>query len=313
MASRHKHAEPRPAPRLYLETPRVEDATTFSALLTAALAAGDVAAVLLRLAEADERTLINRAKELAHVVQDRNVALLLDGHTDLVARAGADGAHLTGLTEFSEAIGQLKPERIAGCGGLETRHDAMAAAEADADYVMFGEPDEAGERPSFSAVEERIVWWAEVFESPCIGFAASASEVAPLVKAGADFIALGDWVWRDPNIVAATIADAARHLVPETAHENTGRSRLLPSRPPSSPRRLSRKPQRKHRRLHRRPFAPFQSSVDLPRRLSARLLFDRLHRSQQTRAVRPKAMTCSANLWARTGVGRDEGKAVQCW
>jgi thiamine-phosphate pyrophosphorylase len=218
MTSRPKHVDPRPAPRLYLMTPRVEDATAFASPLAAALAAGDVAAVLLRLAKADERTLINRAKELARVVQDKNAALLLDGHTDLVARAGADGAHLTGFAAFSEALGRLKPERIAGCGGLETRHDAMAAAEANADYVMFGEPDEAGERPSFAAIEERVAWWAEVFESPCVGFAGSVDEVAPLVKAGADFIALGDWVWRDPQNIAATIGDAARHLrQPETA------------------------------------------------------------------------------------------------
>ena len=218
MASRPKHIEPRPAPRLYLVTPRVADATAFATELSAALVAGDVAAVLLRLAEADERTLINRAKELARIAQNKDVALLLDGHVDLVARAGADGAHLTGFAKFSEAIGRLKPERIAGCGGLETRHDAMAAAEADADYVMFGEPDENSERPSFAAIEERVAWWAEVFESPCVAFAASADEVAPLVKAGADFIALGDWVWRNSHSVAATIADAASRLqLPETA------------------------------------------------------------------------------------------------
>jgi thiamine-phosphate pyrophosphorylase len=218
MASRPKHAEPRPAPRLYLVTPRIADTTDFSAQLTAALAAGDVAAVLLRLAQADERTLINRAKALAAVAQVQNVAMLLDGHAELVARAGADGAHLTGLAEFSAAIERLKPERIAGAGGLSTRHDAMTAAERGADYVMFGEPDAAGERPAFAGVEQRIAWWAEVFEAPCVGYAAAPAEVAPLVKAGADFVALGDWVWRDPRIIAATVAEAARQLrLPETA------------------------------------------------------------------------------------------------
>ena len=218
MASRPKHAEPRPAPRLYLVTPRVEDTTAFLAQLTAALAAGDVAAVLLRLAAADERTMINRAKALGPIVQDKNVALLLDGHADLVARANVDGAHLTGIAEFTAAIEQLKPERIVGAGGLATRHDAMAAAELGADYVMFGEPDTAGERPAFAAIEERVGWWAEVFEAPCVGFAGAIDEVGPLVKAGADFIALGDWVWRDPQVIAATIADAARLLqLPETA------------------------------------------------------------------------------------------------
>jgi thiamine-phosphate pyrophosphorylase len=218
MASRPKQAEPRPAPRLYLVTPRIADAQGFSGTLAAALAAADVAAVLLRLAEADERTQINRAKALAPIVQDKGAALLLGGHADLVARAGADGAHLTGMAAFTEAIEQLKPERIVGVGGLATRHDAMVAAEAGADYVMFGEPGAAGERPSFEAIEERIAWWAEVFEVPCVGYAASIDEVAPLVQAGADFVALGDWLWRDAKAVAATVIRAAGKLrLPEGA------------------------------------------------------------------------------------------------
>jgi thiamine-phosphate pyrophosphorylase len=218
MASRPKQADPRPAPRLYLVTPPVADALAFATPLAAALAAGDVAAVLLRLADADERTQINRAKALAPVVQDKDAALLLGGHAELVARAGADGAHLTGIAAFTEALAQLKPERIAGVGGLATRHDAMSAAEQGADYVMFGEPGVAGERPSFDAIAERVAWWAEVFEAPCVGYAASIDEVAPLVQAGADFVALGDWLWRDEQAIAETVARAAGYLrLPERA------------------------------------------------------------------------------------------------
>jgi thiamine-phosphate pyrophosphorylase len=218
MAPRPKRAEPRPAPRLYLITPPTVDASAFSANVADALSAGDVAAVLLRLAEADERSLINRAKALAPVVQDKGAALLIDGHADLVARAGCDGAHLTGIAAFTEALDTLKPDRIAGCGGLYSRHDAMVAAEAGADYVMFGEPDASDARPTFAAIEERVVWWAEVFEIPCVGYAASIDEIAPLVKAGADFVALGDWLWREPREVAATIVRAAELLrLPETA------------------------------------------------------------------------------------------------
>jgi thiamine-phosphate pyrophosphorylase len=199
-------------------TPPIAHAQAFATPLAAALAAGDVAAVLLRLAAADERTQINRAKALSSLVQDKGAALLIDGHADLVARAGADGAHLTGIAEFTAAIERLKPERIVGVGGLATRHDAMLAAETGADYVMFGEPGATGERPSFEAIEERVGWWAEVFEAPCVAYAASLDEIAPLMKAGADFIALGDWLWRDPQAVAATIAQAADRLrLPESA------------------------------------------------------------------------------------------------
>jgi thiamine-phosphate pyrophosphorylase len=218
MASRPKHAAPRPAPRLYLVTPQIADASAFSSQLTAAMDAGDVAAVLLRLAEADERTMLNCAKTLAASVQGKDAALLLDGHAELVARAGSDGAHLTGITAFTQAREQLKPDRIAGTGGLASRHDAMHAAELDADYVMFGEPDAAGVRPTFAAIEERVAWWAEVFEIPCVGYAASMDDVAPLVAAGADFIALGDFIWRDPHAIASTISEVARLLpMPEPA------------------------------------------------------------------------------------------------
>src|SRR5262249_5196275 len=152
---------PRPAPRLYLVTPPIAEAREFSAPLAAALGAGDVAAVLLRLADADERTLINRIKALAAPVQGKDVALLIDGRAEFAARAGADGAHLTGIAAFREAVECLKPDRIAGSGGLASRHDAMLAAEQGADYVMFGEPNADGERPAFSSIKERVAWWAE--------------------------------------------------------------------------------------------------------------------------------------------------------
>jgi len=201
--------------RLYLVTPPVEDAAAFAPALEAALAAGDVAAVLLRLADADERTRINRIKALAPIVQRRDAALLLDGMPALAARAGADGAHLSGVDAFVAALAQLKPDRIAGAGFLRSRHDAMLAAENGADYVMFGEPDRfapAGRRASFDAIVERLSWWAELFEVPCVGYAASLDEIGALGHTGADFIALGEWIWNEPSGPAATIAEAARRL-----------------------------------------------------------------------------------------------------
>lgn len=187
-----------------------------AAALGRALAAADVAAVLLRLKPADERSLINRAKALAGAVQPAGTALVLDGRADLVARAGADGAHLTGIEAFTAALDQLKPSRIAGCGGLKTRHDAMLAGERGADYVMFGEPDASGRRPAFAAVVERIAWWAELFEVPCVAFAASTREIAPLVAAGADFVAFSDLPWDDPHALGEAVAALAAQLaVPE--------------------------------------------------------------------------------------------------
>ena len=207
----------RTPPRLYLVTPPVDDAAALLGPLDSALAAGDVAAVLLRLADADERAVTNRAKAIAAAVQRRDIALLLDGRVDSVGRAGADGAHVFGIDAFVAALATLKPERIAGAGGLHSRHDAMLAAESSADYVMFGDPDRRGNRPPFDAVEERLQWWADIVEVPCIGYAANADEVRPLARAGADFVALGDWIWTHPQGAAAAVAAASQALAEPAA------------------------------------------------------------------------------------------------
>src|SRR5690349_23424591 len=113
MASRQQPSgATRPPARLYLVSPTLADAQAAADLIGPALAAADFAAVLLRLAAADERTLTNRIKEIAPMVQERDAALLIDGHAGLAARAGADGAHLTGIAAMQEAIRSLKPERI---------------------------------------------------------------------------------------------------------------------------------------------------------------------------------------------------------
>ena len=209
----------RPRPRLYLFTPQLDDTTNFANALDATLAAGDVAAVLLRLGDADERTLINRVKSIAAIVQRRDIALLLDGRPDIVGRAGADGAHLTGIEALRGALATLKPDRIAGVGGLRSRHDAMLAGEANPDYVMFGEPDRRGnqgKRPQFPTILERVEWWAQLFQLPCIGYAAAADEIRPLAKAGADFVALGEWIWQEPGGAKIAVAAAADNIAAAT-------------------------------------------------------------------------------------------------
>jgi len=218
MAERPETDPARPPARLYLVAPPAEDASALARDLDQALGAADaaVAAVLLRLPSAAESVVIRHAETIAPVVQQKGVALLLDGHAGLVARTGADGAHLTGIAAFSAAVSSLKPDRIAGAGGLATRHDAMLAAERGADYVMFGEPasagDDAGRRPPFAAIVDRIAWWAEVFEPPCVGHAESLEDVAALAAAGADFVALGSFVFADPRGAAAMIRAAAERL-----------------------------------------------------------------------------------------------------
>jgi len=207
-----KPAPPRPAPRLYLATPVVDDPSALAAGLAGVLAEADVAAVLLRLQPADPRTMITRVKALAPVVQNSGAALLLDGHVDLVARGGADGAHLTGIEAIADALPRLKPDRIAGVGGLVTRHDSMSAGETGADYVLFGEPDARGQRPSTEAIAERLQWWAELFEPPCVGFAGSLEEAREFAAAGADFVLVGDLIWTDSRGPAVALSEVEQAI-----------------------------------------------------------------------------------------------------
>lgn len=207
----------RPAPRLYLATPAIEDPANLVATLPALLRAADIAAVLLRLKHTDQRGMISRIKAVAPVVQGSGAALLLDGQLldgrlELIARGGADGAHLTGIAALEQALPSLKPDRIAGVGGLPTRHDSMAAGELGADYVLFGEIDTHGRRPSRQAIAERLAWWAELFEPPCVGYAATREEVAEFVAAGADFVLVDDLVWADPRGAATALADIAQAM-----------------------------------------------------------------------------------------------------
>ena len=212
-----KPVPPRPVPRLYLATPVVDDPSPLMASLPGLLAGADVAAVLVRLKLTDQRTMISRVKALAPAIQNAGAAVLLDGHVELVARAGADGAHLNGLAALEDALPSLKPDRIAGVGGLATRHDSMAAGERGADYVLFGEPDANGQRPSAEAIAERLQWWDELFEPPCVGFAVSCEEAAEFASAGADFVLVSDFVWADPRGAKVALTDAAQAIA--EAHE----------------------------------------------------------------------------------------------
>ena len=210
--SSSKPAAPRPLARLYLATPAIDDPQALLNQLPSLLSEADVAAVLLRLKPADPRTLISRIKTLAPTIQNRGVALLLDGHVDLVARAGADGAHMSGLAALEEALPTLKPDRIAGVGSLTTRHDSMTAGERGADYVLFGEPDANGHRPSLDAISERLAWWDELFEVPSVGFAGSLDEVGRFASAGADFILMGDFIWTASDGPAACLRAASEAI-----------------------------------------------------------------------------------------------------
>ena len=198
-----------PRPRLALLTPYgvgPSEAEATAAALDAACAAGDVAAVILRLAVADERSLVSLVKRLAPPAQERGAAVLVSvpGFTgDIVsvaARGGADGVHLDRADEetLRDLRGRLRDGRILGTGGvLGSRDAAMVAGETGVDYLMFGGLFPDGVAPDAEEVRERATWWAEIFETPCIAVAASAAEVAALAGTGAECVGLESGLWRD--------------------------------------------------------------------------------------------------------------------
>ncbi|MBM3563713.1 MAG: thiamine phosphate synthase [Alphaproteobacteria bacterium] len=194
------------APRLSLATPPLVEAGAFATALNEALAGGDVASLLIRFANADERENEAIARVLAPSAQEKGVAVLVAAAPNVALRAGADGAHVSGCGEaLVDAIKKLSPRYIIGAGDLETRDDAMRAGEAGADYVMFSDRDR-------EALIECVAWWAQLFNTPCVARAATLDDIALLVKAGADFVLLDDAVWNDALGPAAAVAEAQARL-----------------------------------------------------------------------------------------------------
>lgn len=195
--------------RLMLVTPKVADAEAMAFRLMQAFGGGDVAAVLLRLPDGDDRSRIEAVKRLAGPVQAQNVALIVEASALVAARGGADGVHLTdGPEAVAEARSSLKNERIIGAGGLRARHDAMDIGEAGVDYVMFGEPRPDGSMPPLPAVIERAAWWAEIFETPCVAYAPDEASIPALVETRAEFVALGDWAFEAGGDIRSLVARA---------------------------------------------------------------------------------------------------------
>ena len=131
---------------------------------------------------------------LVKTLQSHDIAVVLED-AETALRAGADGVHITlqddeDMRPLTAAIAALKPDRIVGVGGLNSRHAAMTAGECDVDYVMFGEPDAHERTPSLDAVIERATWWAGIFNIPCVAHAPDPDAIEDLIATGCDFISL---------------------------------------------------------------------------------------------------------------------------
>ena len=187
--------------RLYLVTPASADAG-FADTLARALDAGDVAAVQLRLKDADEDAWRRAIDALRPVAQSRGVAFLLNDRPELVRASGCDGAHVGQTdTPAREARLVMGPELMLGVTCHDSRDLAMQAGEDGADYVAFGAffPTMTKDAPT-RAEAGIIAWWSELMEPPCVAIGGiTAANCAPLVQAGANFLAVVGGVWGHPD------------------------------------------------------------------------------------------------------------------
>lgn len=208
-------------PQFFLLSPPIDDPLAFQPKLEALISTGVFAVMLLRFSGADDADIKRKAGVLRARVQEAGIACLMDLPEDarFVARSQLDGAHVTGMARLKDAIEALKPDRIVGVGGLKSRHDAMEAGEADIDYILFGEPRADGSLPAFEQTVERVAWWAEIFNVPCVAYAPDMDAIASLAVTGVDFIALGPWVLEadDPAMLAAEARRVAKAAAMEKA------------------------------------------------------------------------------------------------
>jgi thiamine-phosphate pyrophosphorylase len=188
-----------PRCRLYLITPpRLDDLAGFGRTLAQALDAGDVAALQLRLKDAPDDLVAAAVEVLRPITLCREVALILNDRPDLAARLGCDGVHV-GQSDapYAEARRLMGPDRTVGVTCHDSRHLAMQASEAGADYVAFGAffPTATKDAPT-RANPEILTIWQETMLTPCVAIGGiTVDNCGALVAAGADFIAVSAGVW----------------------------------------------------------------------------------------------------------------------
>lgn len=197
--------------RLVLVVPATGPEPVDAARLDAALAGGDVAAVVIDAGDADAGDHVQSAvAALVDSAQKAGAAALIRGDSRLVGRTHADGVHVDeSLDEIETAMERFHPNGIVGAGGADTRHDAMLIAESNPDYIFFGDIDAEESVATNPRDFEFGTWWAEVFEIPVVVLVGlDMADVPDLAAAGVEFVAVRGAVWSDADGPAAAVARA---------------------------------------------------------------------------------------------------------
>lgn len=209
--------------RLYLITPAALDPTAFADRLAAALDAGDIASVQLRLKEASDDDVRRAIDALRPVAQSRDVAFILNDRPDLAAASGCDGVHVgkddPGVADTRRVVGA---DAIVGVSAYDSRHRAMEGAEDGADYVAFGAFFPTTTKVAEGHPEPDILqWWSELMTVPCVAIGGIKVEnCAALVEAGADFLAVSSGVWDYADGPGAAVK-AFNKVITETVERRT--------------------------------------------------------------------------------------------
>lgn len=194
--------------RLYLITPQRLEPRGFADTLAAALDAGDVACVQLRLKEASDDAIRRACAVLMPVAQSRDVAFLLNDRPDLAAEMGCDGVHIgQDDPRYKDARAAVGPDAIVGVTCHDSRHLAIEAADKGADYVAFGAFFPTSTKETKSRAElELLRWWTSTTTVPCVAIGGiTVDNCVPLVEARADFLAVMAGVWEHPDGPTAAV------------------------------------------------------------------------------------------------------------
>jgi len=194
--------------RLYLITPPALEPEKFAEPLEAALTAGDVSSVQLRLKQAGDAEILHAGRTLMPIAHRAGVAFIVNDRPDLAVALGADGVHIGQEdAHYPEARSVVGPKGIVGVTCHDSRHLAIEAADAGADYVAFGAVFPTGTKDAKTRCElELIQWWAEMMVVPCVAIGGiTVNNCPPVIQAGADFLAVSSGVWDFPDGPAAAV------------------------------------------------------------------------------------------------------------
>lgn len=193
---------------LYVISPATVDREAFPTVLAAALDAGPVAAFQIRLKGIADDEIRRTVDVLRPIAQDRDVAVILNDRPDLAAELGCDGVHIgQDDAAYADARRLVGDDAIVGVTCHDSRHLALEAAEAGADYVAFGAFFPTVTKAAATvASTDLLAWWSETTVVPCVAIGGiTPANCPPLIAAGADFLAVSNAVWSDPEGPAAAI------------------------------------------------------------------------------------------------------------